>query len=1058
MVIAVLDSGIEWDNSDLLNKHYLHIPELPAPEGWPQDADGNHRSTYDFNGDGAFNMEDWAEDPRITPDLGDNATSHPDSIKDPSDLIAYFSDGVDDDGNGYVDDIAGWDFFWNDNNPYDDTRFGHGTGESRDAAAASGEGGGLGVCPNCMVVNLRVGDSFVADVNNFALAVLYAVDNDIPVILEALGTINNTTLTVDAIDLAWDSGTLVVASAADETAYHQNMPGSNHHTLYTHAIRYDSDDREDATTWFAFSNCTNYGPRLDLSAPSTSCSSGATGVTAGSVGMVVSAAKDAEEAGTIAYPLTPSELYQLMTRTATDVALNPNDDQVRRYPSREGWDRFFGYGRVDVQAAVERVLAGDIPPEADLTSPEWFRTFEADSIEAIDVVGSAAANRSTGYAWELQVAGGWDPDDTSFVALASGSGTTPFEGTFASVPVADLPVDPDARQEPFTADDTNVTKGDKVHVHSVTFRLVVTDDEGREAVMRKVIQVQRDPSLLPGFPAKVGTGVESAPKIADVDGDGVDDLVFINSDGVVRVTDHTLTDKPGFPVTFRLLDEFDPTHPDNHLDSPSASLGAATAHHAVIGSPAVGDLDGDGDVEIVIGTLNGDLWAWHHDGAVVDGFPFMLDLGLVEGLTDPENVWDYGFFGSPALGDVDGDGDLDIVIGAMDSRVYVVDEAGELLDGWPVELRSEFGPPDDLQSRGERIISSPAVGDIDGDGFLEIAIGTNQKNAGTYGVGYVLSHDGQIEPGWPAQLFGAYTNALPYVGEGIPGSPSICDLDGDGTLEVAMHTVADPGLILNSDGTTWARMSTVASDFGFFSNSAETSFAYVFINSGSFGDFDGDGTKDYFIGAGGFAYANGLVQDGYRFDHDHLLSGWSGARPDEPNPKLSYLEPFPQIMEDLQFFLSPTIADLDNDGTPEIINGSAGNSVHAFGAGGREAEGWPKPTGQWIIASPAIGDVDGDGFLEVWTATRSGYLFAWRTAGLAATATREWTSVRHDPMNTGNCETPLRTYPVIPPGVDDAVDDLVEACEGCSSDVGASSPGAFAWLLLFPLVALRRRR
>ena len=414
-------------------------------------------------------------------------------------------------------------------------------------------------------------------------------------------------------------------------------------------------------------------------------------------------------------------------------------------------------------------------------------------------------------------------------------------------------------------------------MHSVTFRLVVTDDEGREAVMRKMILVQRDPSLLPGFPAKVGTGVESAPKIADVDGDGVDDLVFINSDGVVRVTDHTLTDKPGFPVTFRLLDEFDPTHPDNHLDSPSASLGAATAHHAVIGSPAVGDLDGDGDVEIVIGTLNGDLWAWHHDGAVVDGFPFMLDLGLVEGLTDPENVWDYGFFGSPALGDVDGDGDLDIVIGAMDSRVYVVDEAGELLDGWPVELRSEFGPPDALQSRGERIISSPAVGDIDGDGFLEIAIGTNQKNAGTYGVGYVLSHDGQIEPGWPAQLFGAYTNALPYVGEGIPGSPSICDLDGDGTLEVAMHTVADPGLILNSDGTTWARMSTVASDFGFFSNSAETSFAYVFINSGSFGDFDGDGTKDYFIGAGGFAYANGLVQDGYRFDHDHLLSGWSGA-------------------------------------------------------------------------------------------------------------------------------------------------------------------------------------
>ena len=41
-------------------------------------------------------------------------------ILDPGDLIQLFSDGVDDDGNGYVDDIAGWDFYKDDNNPYDD--------------------------------------------------------------------------------------------------------------------------------------------------------------------------------------------------------------------------------------------------------------------------------------------------------------------------------------------------------------------------------------------------------------------------------------------------------------------------------------------------------------------------------------------------------------------------------------------------------------------------------------------------------------------------------------------------------------------------------------------------------------------------------------------------------------------------------------------------------------------------------------------------------------------------------------------------------------------------
>ena len=42
----------------------------------------------------------------------------PTRLLDASDLIYSFSDGVDDDGNGFADDIAGWDFFQNDNDPY----------------------------------------------------------------------------------------------------------------------------------------------------------------------------------------------------------------------------------------------------------------------------------------------------------------------------------------------------------------------------------------------------------------------------------------------------------------------------------------------------------------------------------------------------------------------------------------------------------------------------------------------------------------------------------------------------------------------------------------------------------------------------------------------------------------------------------------------------------------------------------------------------------------------------------------------------------------------------
>ena len=105
-------------------------------------------------------------------------------------LIA-FSDGDDDDGNGFADDIVGWDFLDDDNDAYDDVQYGHGTGEARDSTAEADNGGDAGSCPNCMSMPLRVGDSFIADVNRFAQAVIYATDNGVLVIQEALGTLNN---------------------------------------------------------------------------------------------------------------------------------------------------------------------------------------------------------------------------------------------------------------------------------------------------------------------------------------------------------------------------------------------------------------------------------------------------------------------------------------------------------------------------------------------------------------------------------------------------------------------------------------------------------------------------------------------------------------------------------------------------------------------------------------------------------------------------------------------------------------------------------------------------
>ena len=195
----------------------------------------------------------------------------------PEDLTIAFSDGTDADGNGFVDDIAGWDFLDNDNDPYDDVQYGHGTGEAQDSTAEADNGqGDVGSCPNCVVMPLRVGDSFIADINNFAQAALYATDNGALVIQEALGTLNNSRLAREAVNYAYDHGTTVIASAADEAAQHNNWPSSLPHVILVNSVtKYDSGSTPQS--YLEFNGCTNFSAKVTVAIPSSSCSSEATG-------------------------------------------------------------------------------------------------------------------------------------------------------------------------------------------------------------------------------------------------------------------------------------------------------------------------------------------------------------------------------------------------------------------------------------------------------------------------------------------------------------------------------------------------------------------------------------------------------------------------------------------------------------------------------------------------------------------------------------------------------------------------------------------------------------
>ncbi|MBM4367237.1 MAG: VCBS repeat-containing protein, partial [Deltaproteobacteria bacterium] len=477
--------------------------------------------------------------------------------------------------------------------------------------------------------------------------------------------------------------------------------------------------------------------------------------------------------------------------------------------------------------------------------------------------------------------------------------------------------------------------------------------------------------------------------------------------------------------------ELDPDNPANHRSSAGWTAIGADVYAPITATPAVADLDGDGALEVVVATFRGMVHVFSSDGSVWPGFPVASEPVTY---TDEDDSLADSFFSSPALGDIDGDGALEIVLGAGDQQLYAWEIDGSYTPGFPVRLAW----PDEVLDR-RRIVASPAIGDIDGDGRDDIVIGTNETVTEEHAALYAVDGRGQVMPGWPIRLYGLFVDVLPMVGQGVPNSAALVDLDGDGVVEVVTHGLAGDVEIVHGDGTDFFKTKSALSVYGAGSNVSDTTI-FPLINSPSIGDLDGDGVPDIVNGAAGFDYARGTEEDGVRHDFDHALGGWSGVTGD-------FLPGFPRMVEDLQFFANPAVVDIDGDRRMEAITGSGGFIVHAWNADGEQPVGWPKLTGQWVIASPAVGDIDGDGTIEVVVGTREGYLFAWHT-GTEAGADAGWVRFGHDNRNTHNYEVPLDGWNTWMDDPDAGIDD---EC-GCSA--GVSTPGGVAILGL--LLARRR--
>lgn len=279
-------------------------------------------------------------------------------------------------------------------------------------------------------------------------------------------------------------------------------------------------------------------------------------------------------------------------------------------------------------------------------------------------------------------------------------------------------------------------------------------------------------AIFPGFPFMISGNTFEGGIFCNMDNDPELEIVF-NVGYTVQAYNLNGTSVPGWPKT--------------------------VASYGLEGAPAFGDIDGDGYGEIIVTnhglTSGGFIYAYKRDGTLLANFPI-----------------NHGYSArTPVLGDINGDGKLDIIVNKRTyptGSVYVYKYDGTILTGWPKQMGhvpassaavgdingdnipeivmesynalyawtaagdSLPGFPYFMPNGDVNSYSSPVLADVDNDNIREIVFGTHVSGGG--GFVYVMKNNGTVYPGWPKA-----------TSNWVYGPPSVGFIDNDNVMDIA---------------------------------------------------------------------------------------------------------------------------------------------------------------------------------------------------------------------------------------------------------------------------------
>lgn len=247
-------------------------------------------------------------------------------------------DGIDNDGNGFIDDIHGWRFLSTGQSNDVEDDLGHGTHVAGIAGARGNNGAGIaGMCWGCRLMILKMLDYRNSGrYSDLADSIVYAVDNGARIINLSLGGSTGSSIMEDAVNYASGQGALVVAAAGNNgsSVYY---PGA-----YPAALAVAATDSNDQHASYS-----NSGPEVDIAAPGSGIYSTCMGSSycykSGTSMATPHVSGLAALIWSQHYTYTISQVRQFMVNSAVDV-------------ESPGWDPLTGWGRIDARLALAETL------------------------------------------------------------------------------------------------------------------------------------------------------------------------------------------------------------------------------------------------------------------------------------------------------------------------------------------------------------------------------------------------------------------------------------------------------------------------------------------------------------------------------------------------------------------------------------------------------------------------------------------------------------------------------------------------------------------------------